>query len=66
MRVDEAGEEGGVAEIDGFGAGGKGRRGADGGDLTVGDHDEAGGDHVIADAVEHVGGFEDVGLVGGG
>src|ERR1035437_495742 len=66
VRVDQAGEQGGVAEIDGFGAGGKRRLGADGGDLTVGDHYKAGRDHVIDLAVEHVGGFEDVGLVGGG
>ena len=65
VRIDEAGQEGGVAEIDGFGAGGNRRLGADGDDLAVGDHDEAGGDDVIALAIEHVGGFEHICFVGG-
>ena len=42
VRIDQAGEEGGIAEIDGFGAGGECRLGAGGDDLTIGDHDEAG------------------------
>ena len=65
MRVDEAGSKRSVAQIDGFGAGGKCRVCADGGDLAVNHDDEAGGNHVIALTVEHVGGFEDVGLIGG-
>jgi len=42
VRIDQAGEECGIAEIDGFGAGGECRTGAGGDDLTVGDHDKAG------------------------
>ena len=65
VRVDEDGEQRGIAQIDDFGAGGKCRVCADCGDLTVNHDDEARGGHTIALTVEHVGGFEDVGLIGG-
>ena len=56
VRIDEAGEEGGIAEIDDFGAGGDAA--ADGLNVAVGDDDEARGDDLVALAVEHAGGFD--------
>ena len=38
----------------------------DGGDLPVNHNHEAGRDDAIALTVEHMGGFEDVSLIGGG
>jgi hypothetical protein len=42
VSIDQAGEERGIAEIDGFGASRKCRLIAGGDDLTIGDDDEAG------------------------
>jgi hypothetical protein len=64
VRVDEAGEQRGVAEIDDLSASGYGRAGTGGGDFIVGDDDEAGSRERIAFAVEHARGLEDDGFAG--
>ena len=65
MRVDEAGQQRGIPQVDRLGAGRKCRLGAGRGDLPVDHHHQPRRHHVIALAVEHVGCFEDVRLIGG-
>ncbi len=64
VHVDEAGEEGDVAEVDGLGAGGEGR-GVDGGDGGAVDDDGGGGDDAAGLHVEQAMGFDDNRLGGG-
>ena len=66
MGVHEARHEGGVAQIDGLGAGGDGGRGSYREDFALAHEDQSRGDDAIALAVEHTGGFEHHHLVGGG
>src|SRR2546428_1892708 len=62
MGVDEAGQQGGVAQVDLDGAGGGGEAGAHGLDLAALDDYHAALDRGVALAVEQARGLEDGGL----
>src|ERR1700730_17188753 len=62
MRVDEAGEERGVSEVECFSASGNGSLSADAADFSVGDDNQAWSRHSVALAIEHPRRLQHIGL----
>ncbi len=65
VGVNQSGEEGQVAQLDGLGVGRK-FRGADALNLPVGNDDDSGRDQLASDHIEHAGRPHDGGLLGRG
>ncbi len=66
VGVDQAGHQGGVAQIDGLGSGGMGDGGAGGNDLLSFDQDLSGDKHAAALDIEQARGMENDGVRGCG
>jgi hypothetical protein len=63
MRVDEAGKQGGITEIDGFGADGHCGRGSGGLNFSARHHHDAGCHEAVRLTVEQACGAQDDGMI---